>query len=279
MPLSCSRRTTGDGAFAALGPARTSRAASTSAIWRRSNSISSISRRISAFSWCGSGRPSPVRAASSSCRRSLCSGLKSLMPCPASRPLMRFVCRIRLPQQYRALAAYPPTVFLFRRGRHDHRTDTRFSARPCQERSQKCLAVDRIRLGSPPAPRHCDGRWIDYMTFNAVCLKQPVDPKAVQSSFLDHHNLHRTPRQLLSPRPHALQQTEQRATITAWCRVLRREGEDSGRRPRPEGRLSLKQLNYNGFRPRRCRVVTNRAPLSTGRRWSSMTTVLATFMG
>src|ERR1700752_5207559 len=31
-------------------------------------------------------------------------------------------------QQYRALAAYPPTVFLFRRGRHNHRTDTRFSA-------------------------------------------------------------------------------------------------------------------------------------------------------
>ena len=95
MPLSCLRRTTGDGAFAVFGPARTSRAASTSAIWRRSSSISSISRRISAFSWSGSGRPSPVRAASSSCRRSLCSGLKSVMPCPASRPLMRFVCRIR----------------------------------------------------------------------------------------------------------------------------------------------------------------------------------------
>ena len=73
-------------------------------------------------------------------------------------------------QQYRALAAYPPTVFLFRRGRHNHRTDTRFSARPRQQRSQKRLAVDRIRLGSPPAPRHRDGRWIDNMTFNAVCL-------------------------------------------------------------------------------------------------------------
>ncbi len=31
------------------------------------------------------------------------------------------------------------------------------------------------------------------MTFNAVCLEQPVDPKAVQASFLDHHNLYRTP--------------------------------------------------------------------------------------
>ena len=73
-------------------------------------------------------------------------------------------------QQYRALAAYPPTVFLFRGGRHNHRTDTRFSARPRQQRSQKRLAVDRVRLGSPPASRHCDGRWIDNMTFNAVCL-------------------------------------------------------------------------------------------------------------
>ena len=54
------------------------------------------------------------------------------------------------------------------------------------------------------------------MTFNAVCLKQRVDPKAVQSSFLDCHNLHRTPGQLLSPSPHALQQTEQCATIAAW---------------------------------------------------------------
>src|SRR4029077_11065820 len=145
-------------------------------------------------------------------------------------------------QQYRALAAYPPTVFLFWRRRHDHRTDTRFSARPCQQRPQKCLAVDRIRLGSPPAPRHCDGRWIDNMTFNAVCLKQPVDPKAVQSSFLDHHNLHRTPRQLLSPRPHALQQTEQRATIAARCRILRHPvpfGQQAGEKPRCSTQFQL----------------------------------------
>ena len=73
------------------------------------------------------------------------------------------------------------------------------------------------------------------MTFNAVCLKQPVDPKAVQSSFLDHHNLHRTPRQLLSPRPHTLQQTEQRATIAARRRILRHPvpfGQQAGDKPR-----------------------------------------------
>src|ERR1700738_3547441 len=73
-----------------------------------------------------------------------------------------------LPPQYRALAAYPPTVFLFRRGRHDHRTDTRFSARPRQQRSQKCLAVDRIRLGAPPAPRRGGGRRIEQKNFNTV---------------------------------------------------------------------------------------------------------------
>jgi hypothetical protein len=95
------------------------------------------------------------------------------------------------------------------------------STGPIQQRSRKCLAVDRIRLGAPPASRHGDGRRVDHMTFNAVCLQQPVDPKAVQSSFLDRHNLHRTPRQLLSPCSHALQQTGKRATIAARCRVLR----------------------------------------------------------
>jgi hypothetical protein len=124
-------------------------------------------------------------------------------------------------QQYRALAAYPPTVFLFRCRRHDHCANTRLSALPCQQRSQQRLAVDRIGLGSPPAPRHGDGRGIDNMTFNAVGLQQPVDPKTVQSSFLDYHNLHCTIRQLLPPCSHALQQTEQRITIAAWCRILR----------------------------------------------------------
>ncbi len=59
------------------------------------------------------------------------------------------------------------------------------------------------------------------MTFDAVCLEQPVHPEAVKSSLLDRYNLYRMPRHLLHPRPRALQQTEQRATIASCCRVLR----------------------------------------------------------
>jgi hypothetical protein len=130
------------------------------------------------------------------------------------QPAMRFVCRIRSCNSNRALAAYPTTASSSVGGTTI--AQTRGSPRVYASSVLKSVSPSIASvLARRPAPRHCDGRWIDNMTFNAVRLKQPMDPKAVQSSFLDHHNLHRMPRQLLSPRPHALQQTEQRATIAA----------------------------------------------------------------
>jgi hypothetical protein len=63
----------------------------------------------------------------------------------------------------------------------------------CSRRTTGDRAFAALGPARTPAPRHGDGRCIDNMTFNAVCLQQPVDPKAVQPGFLDHHNLHRTP--------------------------------------------------------------------------------------
>src|SRR6202030_4294106 len=89
------------------------------------------------------------------------------------------------PQQRRALARNSTAVLFARAWRHCHGADPRLASMPGHQRAQERLAVDRIRLGAPVASGHGNRRRVDDVALDAVGLEQAMNPKTIESNFLD----------------------------------------------------------------------------------------------
>ena len=92
---------------------------------------------------------------------------------------------------------------------------------PRHQRAQERLAVDRIRLGASMAARHGNRRRVDDVALDAVGLEQAMNPKTIESDFVDCHNLDRRCNALLGSALQPRKKVEQFARVTAGERVLR----------------------------------------------------------
>src|SRR6202011_5346883 len=98
---------------------------------------------------------------------------------------------------------------------------TRGSPLPGHQRAQERLAVDRIRLGAPVASRHGNRGRIDDVALDAIGLEQAMNPKTIESNFVDGNNLDRRCNALLGSGLQPRKKVEQFAPVTADERVLR----------------------------------------------------------
>jgi hypothetical protein len=71
------------------------------------------------------------------------------------------------------------------------------------------------------ASGHGNRRRIDDVALDAVGLEQAMNPKTIESNFLDRHNLNRRCNALLGSRLEPRKKVEQFAPVTAGERVLR----------------------------------------------------------
>src|SRR5208282_3940243 len=106
-------------------------------------------------------------------------------------------------EQRAALARQAPAILVLRARRANHGTDPPLAASPGHQRPQQRLAVDRIGLGSPMPPGDRDRSRIDDVALDPLGEPQAMDPKPVQSRFLndDCFDLHAIALLGLRPRP------------------------------------------------------------------------------
>src|ERR1700733_9439566 len=93
-----------------------------------------------------------------------------------------------LHRQRLALTAKPTAVFVLGRRRSDHRAHTRLGALICQKRTKQRLTVDPVSFCSPAPTRRRDRSRIDNVALNPLVLQNAVNPKAVQSRFLNDND-------------------------------------------------------------------------------------------
>jgi len=79
-------------------------------------------------------------------------------------------------------------IFFFRRWHTDHRAAPWFATLIGQQRADQCLPVELVGLGPAPAARSCDRGGINDVTLDSFSLKDPMNPKPIQASFLDRNN-------------------------------------------------------------------------------------------
>ncbi len=98
-----------------------------------------------------------------------------------------------------ALRANTAAVLFFICWSLDHRTHARLatfvrqqSADVRQQSADESLSIDPVGLCAPTAARSRNRGWIDNVAFNAVALKSPMDPEAIQPRLLNSDDLNRT---------------------------------------------------------------------------------------
>ena len=112
-------------------------------------------------------------------------------------------------EQRAALARQPPAILFFRARRANHGADPPLAASPRHQRPQQRLAVDRIGLGSPMPPVDRNRSRIDHVALDPVGEQQAMDPKSVQSRFLNDDRFDRHAIALLGLRPRPRKKVEQ----------------------------------------------------------------------
>src|SRR5208282_6070228 len=99
--------------------------------------------------------------------------------------------------------------------RANHGTDPPLAASPRHQRPQQRLAVDRIGLGSPMPPVDRNRSRIDDVALDPVGDEQAMDPKSVQSGFLNDDRFDRHAIALLGLRPRPRKKVEQAGAVSA----------------------------------------------------------------
>ena len=169
-----------------------SRARSTAASCVAATAIRSSSRRISAFNSGGSSRPSPVAAPRAvetiSPKRIVIPDALAAEQAPNSIGVLNAFL-----DQRAALARQAPAILFFRARRANHGTDPPLAASPGHQRPQQRLAVDQIGLRPPMPPVDGDRSRIDDLALDPIGEQQAMNPKPVQSRFLNDDRFDRTP--------------------------------------------------------------------------------------
>src|SRR6266851_5796878 len=123
--------------------------------------------------------------------------------------------------QHFALAAEAAAVLLLGSGRLDHRTHPRFATLVGEQRANQRFAVDLVGL-RPPAPPRCRNRGrIDNKAFYSLILQHPIDPEAIEPSFLDDDQRENLPRPYPRLLPELRKALQQPAHIAATHRMHR----------------------------------------------------------
>src|SRR5271157_2769661 len=123
-------------------------------------------------------------------------------------------------EQRAALARQAPAILFFRARRANHGTDPPLATSPGHQRPQQGLAVDRIGLGPPMPPVDRDRSRIDHVALDPVGEQQAMNPKPVQSRFLNDDRLHLHPIALTGLRSRARKKVEQAGAVSALDHML-----------------------------------------------------------
>ncbi|AHY56296.1 hypothetical protein BJS_08471 [Bradyrhizobium japonicum SEMIA 5079] len=87
--------------------------------------------------------------------------------------------------QHHAFACYAATVLVVGRGHTQHRANTRLASLKGQQGSDEGLSIQPVCLDPATTPRNCDRGGVNNMALVPLGLQNPMDPKAVESSFLN----------------------------------------------------------------------------------------------
>jgi hypothetical protein len=123
-------------------------------------------------------------------------------------------------EQRAALARQPPAILLFRARRDNHRTDPPLAASPGHQRPQQRLAVDRVGLGSPMPTGDRNRSRIDHVALDPIGKQQAMNPKPVQSRFLNDDRLDLHAGALLGFRPRPRKKVEQAGAVSTLNHML-----------------------------------------------------------
>src|SRR5271165_2128643 len=108
----------------------------------------------------------------------------------------------------------------FRARRANHGTDPPLAASPGHQRPQQRLAVDRIGLGPPMPPVDRDRSRVDDVALDPVGEQQAMNPKPVQSRFLNDDRFDLYAVALLGLRPRPRKKVEQTGAVSTLDHML-----------------------------------------------------------